>query len=125
MPPVANTRMPARCDRRGQVAAARLQHAIASDVDVGQGQFLQLRTVEADGRNAAEHGEGRGDGAFLPHRLLGRPGRLQVQGPRQAVGDERRFQGHHRLALPQRRRHLRAHVNDFGRHRHLAPARAA
>ena len=54
---------------------------------------FQFGVAQADGRPALPDGDGRGDCAFVAHRLLGGAGRFEVERPRQAVRDQRRFQG--------------------------------
>ena len=110
MPPVAKTRMPARWARtivaatvvaavRPAATAAARSRRLALSTPRRPGQSLQLRVGQADGRPAVQDGDGRRHGPGGADRRLRRPGRLQVDRPRQAVGDQRRFQGHDRDAV--------------------------
>jgi hypothetical protein len=62
------------------------------------------------GTLGVEQGNGRRDGALFPDAGLHLPGRLQVGGVGQAVGDDGRFQGDDGLAFGQRVPDLLAHL---------------
>src|SRR5262249_22008731 len=90
------------------------------------GQPIDLPVVEAHDYLAAHHADGRRDGALTPYYILDLFGDSQVLGPRQAVGDERAFQGDHRGARAHRGRDLVTEpdgVSDHDRHHTTATIR--
>ena len=111
-PPVAKTPIPAaaatalvRGHGGGAVRAGRRGHGEVADGELGHpvdgGEAGQLGVVEADDQLAADHADGRGDGAGVPYRLLDLAGDPQVVRPGQAVRDDGALQGDDGTAVAQ------------------------
>ena len=118
MPPVANTRMPARCAaiivaetvvpaQPGRPSCAdRFWRATLAGFTRLR-QVLELGIVQADQDGAVVHGDRGGHGPVGADGGLRAAGGIDVGGVRQAVGDEGRIRGRRRPGRPRARRRPR------------------
>ena len=94
-------------NRRRRNAAASVGRAALRTEPAGRRrERLRARFVQADQDPAGVDRDGRGDGAGLADRRLGRMRDLEVLRVRQAVADERRLEGHDGAAVGERARDL-------------------
>ena len=80
--------------RKRQVPAGELGH-----VQPALAQIANLLSRQPDAGPAAEHGDGGGHRAFVPHRCLDRKRGLDVAGKGHAVGNDGGLERDHRLAV--------------------------
>ena len=100
-----------RSNSRRRVAGGRNRERQLANADLGYiwgcRERLELVRVQSDRGLASRHANGRRHDPRCPKHCLQLQGNLEVAGPRQAVADDRRLEGHDGSSRVERRPNFR------------------